>query len=176
MSTAALSVPALVPLDAARVIALEWSQPRRIRRRWDLAADGAPIATLNWRGALRRGFVARTAEGEWRIDGGFFGRHRIRREGEDGTRVTARSGFRRARLEREGLEPLWWRREGWMGTWHVLENAEKFPLVHLRRRRGFLRTGGMVTLEDAGRALPDLVPLLLLGWTLALTETHHHGH
>ena len=166
----------LAPLDAARLNTLEWKQPRRGHREWVLEADGVAVARLVWRGVWNRGYSAHTAGREWTIVHGLLGRHRL--ETRDGEPVASsrRSGFRAVTIERAAAEPLFFRRTGWFRSEHRIENREGFPLVVLRRHRSFLRTGAALALEDAGRSLPDLLPLVLLAWCLVLAELHRHAH
>ena len=163
----------LATFDPRRVSSLEWTQPRRGRRAWELHADGSLVATVTLRGWWKRGYAARTAGATWTISHGYLGRFQI--AADDGALATARRcGIRKVEILRPGEDPLYWRRLGWLGREHRLENREGFTQLTLRRRRGFLRAGGAIALEEAGRTLPDLAPLLLLTWVLTLVELPHH--
>lgn len=169
--------PSIVPLDPGRVASLEWRQPRRGRRSWELVADGEVVATVSWRGPWRGGWIAHAAGSDWQVDHGFLGRCRIVRDGEATPVATSRRwGFRSVQIQRASGETLIWRRVGFIRSEHRLENREGFPLFTLQRRRGFLRREGRLVLEDAGRGLPDMVPLVLLCWTLSLLEARAHAH
>lgn len=167
--------PDLAPLDATRVAGLEWTQPHRGRRAWELSADGVLVARLEWRGLRKRGYAVRTADHEWAIVHELFGRQRIERENGETIASSRRSGFRTTRIERAAGEALVWRRTGWFRSEHRLENRERFPLFVLRTRRDFLRREAVVTIEEAGRSLPDLLPLLLLTWPLMLARVPNHA-
>lgn len=166
--------PTLAPFDAARVATLEWRQPRRGRREWELIADGVTVATLHRRGSLH---VARTAGDPWRIRHGLLGRCDITREGDDAPVADSRRrGFRTVEIRRANGESLLWRRTGFFRAVHRLENREGFPLVTEQVRRGFFLREGSLALEEAGRTLPDLLPLLLLLWALTQLEARAHAH
>ena len=167
----------LVRLDAARVATLEWKQPRRGHRQWELIADGALVGTLAWQGPWRGGWIARTAGATWRIRHGIFGRCEVTREGDDlPVADSRRSGFRTVAIGRANGDPLFWRRTGFFRSEHRLENREGFVLFTERVQRGLLRREGSIAFEEAGRTLPDLLPLLLLAWALTQLEARAHAH
>jgi len=166
----------LLPLDASRVGTLEWTQPHRGRRAWELSADGTRVARLDWRGGWTRGYSARTAEGEWTIVHELFGRLRIEKSDGEPVASSRRNGFRTIAIERAAGETLVWRHAGWFRSEHRLENDERFPLLVLRWRHRFLRNEAALAVEEAGRSLPDLAPLLLLTWTLVLAAVRPHAH
>ena len=168
---------ALARFDPSRVATLEWKQPRRGHRVWELDADGALVATLTWSGPWRGGWIARTAGAAWRIRHGIFGRCQVTREGDDvPVADSRRSGFRTVTIGRANGDPLFWRRSGFFRSEHRLENREGFPLLTEQVRRGLLRREGSIGLEEAGRTLPDLLPLLLLTWALTQLEARAHAH
>lgn len=122
--TAMSSELSLARFDAARVAVLEWKQPRRGRRDWELVADGATVATLVWRGPWRGGWIGNTAEGSWRIRHGFFGRLDVSREDTGAPVADARRrGFRSVEIRRTEAEALRWRRTGFFRSEHRLENV-----------------------------------------------------
>ena len=167
----------LAALDPRRVASLEWRQPQRGRRAWELIADGDVVGTLSWRGPWHRGWEAHAGGVAWSIEHGFLGRCRIVRDGEATPVATSRRwGFRSVRIQRAAGETLTWRHVGFFHSEHRLENREGFPLFRLERRRGFLRREGRLVLEDAGRALVDVLPLVLLCWALSLLEARAHAH
>src|SRR6185295_11337367 len=95
MSLAPSMTPTPAPLDAARAGTLEWRQPRRGRRFWELVTDGETVATLAWRGLWSRGWIGRTERDEWLVVHGFLGRCRILRDSEPTPVANSRRwGFR----------------------------------------------------------------------------------
>ena len=161
-----------------RVAGLEWRQPRRLARVWELMADGEPAAMMTWRGPWKRGFVARVASREWIVSEPFLAPMSIApAEGEAFVVRTRPGWFGAATLERAAGESLRWRRENWLRRTFVTANAEGFPLLRTIGRREFLRFGAAVELEEAARRLPDLEALVLIGWALVLASArnHHHG-
>lgn len=166
----------LVALDANRVAALEWTQPRRLHRRWELRGDGDLLATLTSR-PWHRGFFARTHSAVWSIRESLIAPLAILRD--EATVPVARArrrGWRTLEIERTAGESLVWKRTSLLGTTQALENREGFPLLTFRRNRRFLAVHAEVRLEDAARALPDLEPLLMLGWALVLISSRSHAH
>ena len=172
-----ISADLLAVPDWRRVQDLEWVQPRRFVRHWELRSGEQKLAFIWWRGAFHRGFSGLTRDGSWRFDHPFFWNSMsVRRESEDEAVIQARSRFfGRASLERRSGEALEWRRESWLSRRFVVQTVEGFPLVHFALQRGFFRREGAVTLEDAARELPDLEPLILLGWTLVLGTQRPHA-
>lgn len=165
----------LAPVDWSKADSLVWTQRGTVHRTWELRADGEPVAEIRWFSPWRRRWLALSASGAWEIRESFWSRQSIGRTGEEPV-VTTRRGLRSVEVQRTGGEPLVWRRENWLGTTLVLENRERFPLLRIQRRRGFLRIHGAVALEDAGRSLEDLEPLIFVTWTLTLAAARPHAH
>ena len=172
-----ISETALARPDWRTVQDLQWVQPRRFVRHWELRDGETRLAFVWWRGAFRRGFGALTRDGAWRFAHPFFWNSMsILREGEDEPVVQARSRFLgRASIERRAGEALEWRRAGWLTHRFAVVTSEGLPLVSIALQRGFFRREASVRLEDAARALPDLEQLVLLGWVLALATQRPHA-
>lgn len=159
----------LSAVDWARVEKLEWVQPGLVARRWELVADGGTTARIQSRGLWNQGYDAQSRRYSWRIHEPLFGPVTIRRAGETEPIAVARIGWLGSgRIERAAGPALKWTRLGWRSRSHVLTNAERFPMFEVRTGLRLIRAGGSLHLEDAGRALPDLEALLVLGWSLLM--------
>ncbi|MEO5618878.1 MAG: hypothetical protein ABIS67_14010 [Candidatus Eisenbacteria bacterium] len=165
---------ALLAVDWARVEKLEWVQPGLLARNWELTAEGGTVARVQSRGLWKQGFDAQTREVSWRIHEPMFGPVSIHRGEESEPIAVARIGWRGGgRIDRAAGPALEWRRPGWRSQSHVLANAERFPMFELRTGIQLFRAGGSLHLEDAGRELPDLEALILLGWSLLMIARRH---
>jgi hypothetical protein len=166
---------ALGALDPNFRGAWAWEQPARLRARWRLTCDGAPVATLATHGAFGGPSTARFAGGAWEIAFRFRAGTVVTRAGEAEPWGSYRPGWLGGgRLARTGDAPLLWRRDGfWTRSWSFT-TTDHLPLVRFHSKRTFLRQGAAVELEDAARHMPDLPALLALGWLLVLQA--HRGH
>lgn len=159
-----------------RVGILEWRQPRLLRSRWELFADGGLVATIQRRGTFQRGFVAQTDGQQWEIQVGWGGDATIRAAGGSAPAVIFRRRWLGGRLDLGDGEKFRWRARGFWAATHVVENDEGFEFVRFRRRFSPPRIEATVELTDSGRSLRPLVPLLLLGWALMLSAHRNHPH
>ena len=169
---------ALAPFDPGSRDEWAWRQPAALRAAWRLEAGGAPVLALTVHGLFRSRAELRSASNAWTLRVRFPGGVRVQAEGAAGPALVYRPGwFEGGRIEREGRDPLLWRRESfWHHRWGVL-TGEKLPLFHLQRRLMplRLRREAGIELEDAARRLEDLPELLGLAWLLALRAKQGHG-
>ncbi|HTO91649.1 MAG TPA: hypothetical protein VMJ70_11020 [Candidatus Sulfotelmatobacter sp.] len=164
-------------VDWRRVDTLQWTQPRRFVRRWELNDGDQPVAALRWRGPWRPGFDAVTRGGAWQIDRSFWLGLDLRRPGEEEPEIRVRASWLgRARIERSQGEAVRWRRDGWGFSRRRIETAEGTPLIHFQMDPGFFRHDGQIAIESEARSLPDLEPLILVGWGLLVSAHRQHAH
>lgn len=138
---------------------------------WTLTADGVPAATYRRLGFLRRRGVAETPGAEWHVTvRGFFPVMEIARAGDAAPAAVHRSGFLRpGRIEVAGGPTLRVSRRPWSRQW-TLANAEGFPLLHVQQTWRWIAIEGAVRLEDAGRRLAPLEPIVLLVWAAVIAD------
>lgn len=164
------------PVDWRRVERVEWLQPARMARRWELHVDGERVIDYHAKGPFSAGRAESSIGSVWKVTSSIWHRHSVTREDASAPAVqSGRLGFRNIQIRREAGEPLIWRIHGFFTPEYWIENDEKFPFVRFERRRSFLKHEAVVHLEDAGRELPDLEPLLLLGWVMSLTASRRRS-
>jgi hypothetical protein len=153
--------------------ALEWRQTRWPRSEWELRADGQPIGMLAIRGAFRRHTLARGPSGEWAVRSRWTGAAEIAPAG--GTAVASwRPGRWRGGVivTASGFSYRWLRAGFWRPE-YVIANESEFPCIRLRPGASGRRSGGTVTVEPAGMRVPELEPLVWLGWRLVIAARPH---
>lgn len=167
---------ALAAFDPGLRGGLAWRQPRLARRQWLLLADGTACAALENRGLLGAGWSLRTAQGTWRFRSHWLGGISALAEGAAEPIARFRPGWwLNGHIERPGQATLDWTRTSfWRSHW-VIETSDGLALVRFAMQRRFLRFESVVEMEDAGRRLPDLLPLIGLGWILSLYQGRGHS-
>lgn len=183
--TAEAASPELQAFDAGVRGEWRWTQPKALRSRWELRADGACIATLEGSGVFGRRVQVTLADGAFVLESpaleAFRLRPQVRARRADPAEDLARAQmgwFGHATITLPRGETLLWRRESFWIPRFALMTPDQLPLVHLRPRVRWMRLEGEIALEDAVRRRTDLPVLLALGWYLMLRHVRHQasGH
>jgi hypothetical protein len=170
----------------------EWAQAGPWwRPHWEIRVADDLLAVYERLGWFLWNAAAETPYARWLLRRrGLFGRQTVTREGEETTTLVHHARwFRPGRIERRGGPPLRWRRRGFgrigklSGTgglgvlrrWTV-DGEDGVELVRVSLRRGPFKDEGALEITDAGLGLPDLEPLLMLSWCLALCTPRHRAH
>lgn len=172
------SALALEAVALDRLSKLEWRQEGRwYRPTWTLWSESARVATMEPEGFNGRHGRFETREGCWHVRRrGLFGGFDVLRQGVEAPVVHFKPGWLRGgTLERAAGDALHWK-PGFLGRDATVENSEEFAMFTIRSRGAVLRFEGEVAIEQAGRALPDLMPLLALAWWLILERPRHSAH
>lgn len=156
--------PTLVPFDPAERIALAWVQPRRFGAQWRLVSGERTFAVLRGPGSLWKPVVLTMVDGVYDL------RHQLWKGvtiapqgGPVFARVTAHM-FGTGPVEVGGERKYTLRRVGFLASDWELRTLDDMPLVHFGLRRGFLKTGAEILIEDAARRIAQLPQLLALTW------------
>jgi hypothetical protein len=154
----------MTPFDPAERISLAWVQPRRFGAQWRLVSGERTFAVLRGPGSLWKPAVLTMAEGVYEL------RHQLWKgvtiapqDGAVFARVTAHL-FGTGPVEVDGERKYTLRRVGFLASDWELRTLDDLPLVHFGLRRGFLKTGAEIVIEDGGRRIAQLPQLLALTW------------
>ena len=148
---------------------LMWVQPARLQRAFELHASDDVVAVLRFeRSSLAS---SETAWQKWTFqqEGSWRRQVTIRTPDSDDALVFngARTGggaleLSQGRLLRFGATNFW------QSRWDWSDNESQAPLLHFKRRAGFMKTEGQVDIETAAVTYPELPLLVVLGWYLLI--------
>lgn len=159
---------------------VEWVQPRRFHRGWELRRRGVVVGRIEpahwWGGSLRATLGTRV----WHFKERWLTRVELRREGAETPYATYRPGFLgRGAIHVAGGDRLEWRFAGMLGLVaraHEIRTESDAMLVRFEHGRGFFKAEGTAQVSDAGARRADADVLLLLGVGLALFAAAHQAH
>lgn len=156
---------------------VEWVQPSRFRREWELRIRGQRIARMVPRRRIGWDLTAESPAGHWAV----------RRLWPLGAELRS---AREAEWPDEGVSPVARFKGGLVGSGTVwtdadelswkrrfrpfrpgafdLETASGFPLLTVERRLSLFKFEGTISLTDSGRRHPQIEPLVILSWAIAL--------
>jgi hypothetical protein len=153
---------------------LLWTQPKAIRREYQLANGDELIGRLRFEETFGSLASAEVASQNWTF----------KREGILHPRVTVRipnSGVDFAVFHRnwsgsgvveypDGRQIHWRHTSFWRPEWAFVQ-AKNRPLLHFKQRTGLIKISARVEFDPADAAMPDLPMLAALGWYLLLLST-----
>lgn len=146
-----------------------WTRPKLLSRGWELRAGDEVVATLESRGWLGVRMTGENAAGRWELrhEGLLRGRTVVRPEAGDAERLVFRPGWFGAGEIRcaSGATFAWKRGDFWGRRWRVLD-ADGHVQLEFLRRPAFLKSSASVEATDAGRKIPELAELAMLGFFL----------
>lgn len=146
---------------------MEWSRQGVLRRTWHLSDEGRTVATVRARGVIPRAIEVVSSTGAWHARRIWTGLELCAGEGREPVlRYRARLGG--GRILRSGRETLEWKREGFLPAAWLIADDEGFPLIRFARTSAIGCARGRIEIEEAGRRLPDLEPLVYLGLILVI--------
>jgi len=170
---------AMKPLAEVAGQELIWTQPKFLKRAFQLLAGEEVVATLELAGAIRPKVVAATAEERWSFHReGVFSRS---------TRIESiESGAEVARFEenwrgggtltfQDGREYQWKSVSFWRGEYGFV-GADLEPVVRLRTHGISIRNRAQLVIEPSARRIPGLGVLATLGWFLMLRPRRRGAH
>ena len=149
---------------------LNWAQPRKHKRDYELRAGEEVVATLRWE-KPRQAAAGESAEGRWTFQRqGFLHQHVEARLAESTLEIARFQPIWRGggTLElpdgqRFGLRPT----SFWNAEW-AWTTAQNDILLRIKRAARPGQTKGQIDLLPGASAIPELSLLILLGWYLII--------
>lgn len=146
-----------------------WTRPKLLSRGWELRAGDEVVARLESHGWLGVRMTGEDSAGRWELrhEGLLRGRTVVRREGGDVEHaVFAPAWFGAGEIRcASGAALAWKRGDFWGWRWRMLD-ADGHVQLEFRRRPSFLKSRIAVEATDAGRKIPELAELVMLGFFL----------
>ncbi len=151
---------------------LLWVQPKAMKQQFELHCGDEVLAVMRWQSSWRSGATVETAEGSWSFRRQGFWQQVIIESAWGGAALPTlrRRWTGSATLSFPDGHSYLWQRNGFWGIKRVWSTVEGVPLVSLKARSGFLKTGGEVAIQPFAAALPELALLVTLGWYLVIME------
>ncbi len=160
-------MPDLAPFSAVDVSALRWMRTAKEPPEFMLLAGDRPLAHLRWTRPGGSLAAAETSAASWSLKrGGFLTPHVTIRDASGRADVgRLEVHLRQGTFDLVGGRSFRLRRAGLLvPAWQVTD-ASGALLAHIEPVREKARLeGGSVEVEPAGRTLPDLPLLLVVGW------------
>jgi len=151
-----------------------WRPHGWVQRVWTLDAGGDTILVLHPMGVLHREWRAEAATGDWTLASSWNGNVTVTDARAAIVFTHRRTWLGRGHIETPTAEAFTFRRH-WLLRF-ALETPEGYELLAIARAPGIFTREHVVTLSDAVRRRPDLLPLAALTWRLALAARRHHAH
>ena len=156
---------------------LLWQQTGWRDRAWELTSAGKRVAFMRSRGMVRQAWEVEGPSGAWRFNTRWTGRTGIFHGGDEAATALYEPGWwGRGPITMASGEVYRWKLAGLFSRTWLISTDSGFPVLRIASRTGFLRFGGRVEIEEAGRRLRDLEALVLIGWRLALLAHRHTSH
>jgi hypothetical protein len=151
---------------------LLWAQPKAAKQQFELRAGDEVLAVMTWPSGWRTGATAETAEGIWSFKRQGFRQQVAIESGASNAPVPMlkRGWTGNATLSFPDGHSYLWKRQGFWGVKRLWTTAEGMPLLSIKSKAGFLKTGGEVEIAPLGAELPELALLASLGWYLIIME------
>lgn len=167
---------------------LKWTQPKRLKRYFELLCGDDRIGTLRWEKSFGSLATAEASEGQWTFERGGFRRPyvTVRESGSAETialfelSLALDSTLMTGSLLYRGGQRIRWAPSGfWRLTVHprfMWVSVNGLEIAGFSYHRGLktldLKTEGRLEVSTHGAGLPELPLLALLGWYL-LTPRYH---
>jgi len=148
---------------------LEWVQPARLHRVYELHASDDVVALLRFERASLAS--AETAWQKWTFQQEVFWRRQVTIRSPDSADALMfmAAGMSSGTLElSQGRLLRFGAANFWRSRWDWSDNESQSPLVHFKRRAGLLKTEGPVDIETRAVTYPELPLLVVLGWYLLI--------
>ncbi len=153
---------------------LLWTQPKAMRREYQLANGDKLIGWLRFEGTFSSSASAEVAFQKWTFkkESLFRPRFTVRMPNSDLNLAVFRLKWTGSgTLEYPDGRQIRWRRTSfWRPAW-VFVQDENRPLLRFKQRIGLLRISARVEFDPADAAVPELPMLIALGWYLLLLAT-----
>lgn len=150
---------------------LEWTQPRAMKREFELRDGDETIAQLHFRSTFGSFATAEAAGASWTFKRVGFWQTRVTicPAGSDGEIASFRINTWNAggTLELADGRQLRANTNFWMSVYEFMNEVDE-PLVRFRKVGGVLHLSSTVEILPAAAALPELPWLVALGWYLAV--------
>jgi hypothetical protein len=157
---------------------LKWTQPKRLKRYFELLCGDDRIGTLRWEKSFGSLATAEASEGQWTFKRGGFGglRVTVRESGSAETiamfelSLALDSTCGTGSLQYRGGQRIRWAPSGsfWHWYWHprcMWVSVNGLEIAGFCYHRG-MKTEGRLEVSTHGAGLPELPLLALLGWYL----------
>jgi hypothetical protein len=158
---------------------LKWTQPKRLKRYFELLCGDDRIGTLRWEKSFGSLATAEASEGQWTFKrGGFWGwRVTVRESGSAETiamfelSLALDSTCGTGSLQYRGGQRIRWAPSGsfWHWYWHprwMWVSVNGLEIAGFSYHRGIMKTEGRLEVSTHRAGLPELPLLALLGWYL----------
>jgi hypothetical protein len=153
---------------------LLWTQPKAMRREYQLADGDKLIGWLRFEETFGSRASAEVASQKWtfRKEGFFHPRFTVRIPNSDANLAVFRLNWSGSgALEYSDGRQIRWRRTSfWRPDW-IFVQSENRPLLRFKQRIGLMKISARVEFDPADAAMPDLPMLVGLGWYLLLLAT-----
>lgn len=160
----------MLPISDVADQPLVWVQPNRQERDYELRTGADTVAALSQRtGSLA---VVRAAGTRWTLDRAGFWRRRVtvRPQGSAADATFDPGWTGGGTLTLPAGDRFRWSADNLPRSRWIWRTADGTPLARLERRKGPAGVEGLVEIESAAAALPDLALLVPLGWYLLLLQ------
>jgi hypothetical protein len=150
---------------------LKWTQPRAMKREFELMDDGETVAQLHFRSSFGSFATAESAGESWTFKRVGFWQTRVTicPAGTDGEIASFRNNTWNAGGTLELADGRQFRANtNFWGSAYEFRNEAEEPLVRFRKVGGVLHLSSMVEILPAAAALPELPWMVALGWYLAV--------
>lgn len=150
---------------------LEWTQPRALKREFELKDGSETVAQLHFRSSLGSFATAEAAGASWTFKRVGFWQTRVTicPAGSESEIASFRNNTWNAGGTLELADGRQFRANTnfWMSSYEFTNEAGE-PLVRFRKVGGALHASSKVEIQSAAAALPELPWIVALGWYLAV--------
>lgn len=157
---------------------LQWTQPKALKREYELRAGDDVVAFLRWEKAFGSLAAAESADGKWTFkrSGFLTPKVTVRIAGSESEVAVLRPTWRgEGTLEcTNGYRYRWLNISFWRSEWAFINEAGQ-TLVRFKPQFAFFREGAEVKVEPGAVSIPDLSLLTLLGWYLMVLMSEDTG-